>query len=148
MPSTYSSIHFHFVFSTKLRQSLIDGSWRNRLFGYLGGTVGGLGGTPLAIGGTANHVHLLVGLQASHRICDILRELKHESSQWVHKEVGVADFSWQKGYGAFSVSESELEVIKNYIVQQQEQHRKKSFEQEYIELLQENRVDYDERYLW
>ena len=148
MPSTHYSLHCHLVFSTKLRQPLIDQSWRNRLFGYLGGTISGLGATPLSIGGTADHVHLLVGLQASHRISDILRELKHESSLWVHKEIGVADFTWQKGYGAFSVSKSQIEVVRNYIVRQQEHHQKKSFEQEYLELLKRNEIDYDERYLW
>lgn len=106
MPSTYLSLHYHLIFSTKERRRLIADSWRERLHAYLGGTARTLGGVPGAIGGTADHVHMLVGLRATHCLADVLREIKRSSSQWVHETLGVTEFSWQEGYGAFTVSAS------------------------------------------
>jgi putative transposase len=107
-----------------------------------------LKGIPLAIGGIEDHVHLLVGLKSSHRLDYFLRDLKADSSEWVHKETGKKTFSWQKGYGAFSVSPSNIEGVKRYIFNQAEHHRRKSFQEEYVELLQASGIEYDERYLW
>ena len=148
MPSTHLSLHYHLVFSTKNRQPLIADSWRERLHAYLGGAVRAIGGVPEAVGGTADHVHLLMRLRATHRLADVLREIKHASSQWVHENVGANDFAWQEGYGAFTVSASKIEAVKRYIAQQEEHHRKKSFAEEYVTFLRESGVDYDERYLW
>ncbi len=105
-------------------------------------------GVPEAIGGTADHVHMLVGLRATHCLADVLREIKRPSSQWVHETLGVAEFSWQDGYGAFTVSASGIGVVKRYILRQEEHHRKKTFQEEYVEILQRSGVEYDERYLW
>ena len=84
----------------------------------------------------------------THRLADFLRELKIASSKWVDETIGIKDFAWQKGYGGFTVSISQIELINNYITQQKEHHQKRSFEQEYIVLLQKNKVEYDERYVW
>ena len=92
MPSTYLSLHYHLVFSTKDRAPLIEPSWRNRLHEYLGGTVEGLKGFPQGVGGIADHVHLLVGLKATHCLADFMRELKKASSVWVHEEIGMHFF--------------------------------------------------------
>jgi putative transposase len=148
MPSTHTSLHCHLVFSTKERLPLIAEEWRENLYAYLGGIVKGLDAIPLAIGGMKDHVHLLVGLKSSHRIDYFLRDLKADSSEWVHKDIGGKTFSWQKGYGAFSVSPSNIEGAKKYIFNQAEHHRRKSFQEEYRELLQVSGIEYDERYLW
>jgi len=148
MPSTYLSLHYHLIFSTKERRQLIVTSWRDRIHAYLGGTVRTLGGVPEAVGGTADHVHLLVGLRATHCLADVLREIKRSSSQWVHETVGVTEFSWQEGYGAFTVSASGVDSVKQYILKQEEHHRKRTFQEEYVEFLRRSGVEYDERYLW
>jgi len=123
MSSTHLSLHYHLVFRTKNDEPVITSAWRDRLHAYLGGVIRTLGGAPEAIGGVADHVHLLVGLRATHTLADVLRELKSVSSKWVHEEVGVCSFSWQEGYGAFAVSASQLENARCYIQQQDEHHR-------------------------
>ena len=148
MPSTHLSLHYHLIFSTKNRHPFIDKEWRGRLHAFLGGAVRNLGGTPEAVGGTGDHVHLLVGLRASHSLADVLRDVKSASSHWVHDTVGVRSFGWQDGYGAFTVSASLIERVKNYIGQQEEHHRKKTFQEEYVEFLKQSEVEYDERFLW
>jgi hypothetical protein len=126
----------------------IADDWRERLHAYLGGIVKGLGGMPLAVGGTADHVHLLVGLKSSHRLDYFLRNLKADSSEWIHREIGKAAFAWQKGYGAFSVSPSNLDAVRKYVLNQETHHRRYSFQEEYVKLLKSSGVEFDERYLW
>ena len=147
MPSTYLSLHYHLVFSTKDRTPLIEPSWRNRLHEYLGGTVEGLKGFPQGVGGIADHVHLLVGLKATHSLADFMRELKKASSVWVHEEIGMPSFAWQEGYAAFTVSPSARAAVQSYIANQEEHHRKKTFREELVELLEKAGVEYDPRYL-
>jgi REP element-mobilizing transposase RayT len=127
MASTYLSLHYHLVFSTKNRDSIISSTWRRRLHEYLGGTVIGLGGYPEGVGGVEDHVHLLVGLRATHCLADFMRDLKKSSSTWVHDEIGLREFSWQEGYSAFSVSATAREAVRSFIAHQEEHHRVKSF---------------------
>lgn len=148
MPSTHLSLHYHIVFSTKERRAFIDQPWRERLHAYLGGTVKTAAGVPEAVGGVADHVHLLIGLRATHRLADAVRDIKTASSEWVHQTIRMAAFSWQEGYGAFTVSASQLTSVKQYIANQAEHHLKKSFQEEYRELLVKSGVDFDEKYLW
>lgn len=148
MPSTHLSLHYHLIFSTKDRLALINHEWRDRLHAYLGGIVHDLGGVPEIIGGVEDHVHLLVGLRATHRLADVLREIKAGSSKWIHEEIHQLGFTWQDGYGAFTVSASRVAAVKNYIARQEEHHRQKSFQDEYLEFLQESGVEYEEKYLW
>lgn len=147
IPSTYLSLHYHVVFSTKDRMPLIDQSWRSRLHEYLGGIVAGLGGFPQGTGGIADHVHLLVGLKATHCLADFMRELKKASSAWVHDEIGIYRFAWQEGYAAFTVSASARTAVQRYIANQEGHHRKKTFREEVVELLEKAGVEYDPRYL-
>ncbi len=147
MASTYLSLHYHLVFGTKNRAASIEPEWRSRLHEYLGGTVAGLGGFPQGVGGVADHVHLLVGLKATHRLADLLRELKKASSVWVHEEIGASAFAWQEGYAAFTVSASARDAVRNYIAHQEEHHRAKSFRDELIEMLDKAGVGYDAAYL-
>jgi REP element-mobilizing transposase RayT len=147
MPSTYLSLHYHLVFSTKDRTPLIEPSWRNRLHEYLGGTAEGLKGFPQGVGGIADHVHLLVGLKATHCLADFMRELKKASSAWVHEEIGMQRFAWQEGYAAFTVSPSARPEVQSYIARQEVHHRNKTFREELVEMLEKARVEYDPRYL-
>ncbi len=145
--STFTSLHYHFVFSTKNRETSIKPSWRSQLHEYLGGTVRGLDGFPQGIGGVEDHVHLLVGLKPTNCISDFMRELKKSASTWVHQEVGDSGFAWQVGYAAFSVSATARKGVKAYIANQEEHHRKQTFREELEDLLKRAGVDYDPKYL-
>lgn len=147
MPSTFLALHYHLVFSTKDRVPLIEEPWRERLHEYLGGTVAGLGGVTQGVGGVADHVHLLVGLKATHCLSDFMRELKKASSVWVHDEIRQREFAWQEGYGAFTVSPTARAQVRRYIANQAEHHRVKSFREELAEFLQKAGVRYEDRYL-
>jgi putative transposase len=147
MPSTYLSLHYHIVFSTKNREPLIQASWQPRLHEYLGGTVNGLDGVSEIVGGVADHVHLLVRLKATHCLADFMRELKKASSVWVHNELKLPAFTWQEGYAAFTVSATNRDAARDYIARQEEHHRGKTFREELIEVLERAGVEYDERYL-
>jgi REP element-mobilizing transposase RayT len=147
MGSTYLSLHYHLVFSTKNREPLIEQSWRERLHEYLGGTVRGLEGVSQGVGGIEDHVHLLVGLKATHCLADFMRELKKASSAWVHEEMGVRAFAWQEGYAAFTVSATSREGVQAYIANQEEHHRRESYRDELVAMLEKAGVEYDPRYL-
>ncbi len=148
MSSTHVSLYCHMVFSTKCRLALIKEPWITRLHSYLGGILRGLKAVPEEIGGTDDHVHILASLGAMHRPADVIRDLKSEASKWVHEVIGIRLFDWQDGYGAFSVGKSQLGDLKKYIRGQQEHHRKKTFQEEYLELLRESGTKFDERFLW
>jgi putative transposase len=148
MPSTHLSLHYHVVFSTKDRHPQITAEWRPRLHEYLGGLTRAAEGVPEAIGGTADHVHLLVGLRSTHTLSAFVQDVKQASSRWVHEIIGVKDFAWQQGYGAFTVSVSNLDAVKHYIAGQEQHHRTITFREEYVAFLEKHRVEYDQRYLW
>jgi putative transposase len=148
VPSTHLSLHYHLVFSTKERAPLITVEIRERVHAYLGGAIRGEGGVALDIGGTADHVHLLIGLKATHCLADVLRTLKGDSSRWIHDEMRVPKFEWQEGYGAFTVSSSNVATVREYVRDQERHHRKRSFQEEYREFLAKHDIAFDERYLW
>jgi len=148
MASTHLSLHYHIIFSTKDRAPIIAPAWRDRLHAYMGGVIRNLDGVPEAIGGVVDHVHLLIGLRASARLSDVVRDLKSVSSRWVHDEVGDRGFCWQEGYGAFTVSASQVDVVRDYIAEQESHHQKRTFQEEYLELLKRTGVKYDERFIW
>ncbi len=148
MPSTHSSLHYHFVFSTKNRRPYILRDWRERLHNYLGAIIRNIDGIPLETGGVRDHVHLLATLRPVHRVCDVLRELKRSSSSWAHDEIRRRNFGWQEGYCACSVSRSKIPSVIRYIRNQEEHHRQRSFKDEYKDLLEKHGLDFDEKYLW
>jgi REP element-mobilizing transposase RayT len=148
MPSTHLSLHFHIVFSTKDRHPFITDDWKSRAHEYLGGLIRGADAIPEAIGGTADHVHLLVGLRATHSLATFVQDIKQSSSHWVHEVIGNKNFSWQPGYGAFTVSVSNCDGVKAYIANQVEHHWTKSFQDEYVIFLQRHGVAYEEKHLW
>jgi putative transposase len=147
MSSTHLSLHYHIVFGTKNHEPTIQPEWRGALHAYLGGIIRTANGFPESIGGVADHVHLLIGLRATHCLADVLRDLKAVSSGWIHDEIGAPRFGWQEGYGAFTVSPSQRETVRRYIEQQPEHHRTRTFREEYLELLRRSGVEFDERYL-
>ena len=149
MPSTYLSLNYHLVFSTQGREQWISPEIRNRLYGYIGGTIKGLGGVGLQVGGWTDHVHLLVGLRGEHRLSEVVREVKKASTGFMRNEFQASHFTWQEGYAGFTVGWRELDVVRRYIEQQEEHHSrgKLSFRDELIQFLKENNVEYDPRYL-
>ncbi len=148
MPSTHLSLHFHVIFSTKDRHPFIAETWRPRLHEYFGGLVRAAEGIPEAIGGTADHVHLLVGLRATHVLAAFVKDIKQTSSRWIHESINLKNFAWQPGYSAFTVSVSNCGTVKEYIANQAEHHRIKSFQEEYVAFLQKHGVEFEEKFLW
>ena len=149
MAHSFTNLLTHIVFSTKTRAPLIDSDLAARLHPYLGGIVRELGGTALEINGTTDHVHLLTRLPASVALADALRIMKTNSSRWVHQTwPDRRSFAWQTGYGAFSVSQSNVEDVRAYIANQEKHHRRMSFQEELIGLLRRHGIEFDERYIW
>jgi REP-associated tyrosine transposase len=141
-----SSLHVHLVFGTKNRQPTMAAALRPNLHAYLGGIVRELHGKAAIVNGTEDHVHLLATIPATLSVSDLLRLVKTNSSKWMNERG--TDFAWQKGYAAFTVSTSKMPAVAAYIRGQEEHHRKRSFEDELIALLQRHGVSYDPKYLW
>jgi putative transposase len=135
------------IFHTANNRKSIKAEWREKLHEYLGGCIRTAGCIPRAIGGTFDHVHILIGFRATHRLADIVKDIKVASSKWIH-ELGHSAFAWQGGYCAITVSPSKIARVKRYIETQMEHHRVKSFQEEYVELLDAAGVEYDPKYLW
>jgi REP element-mobilizing transposase RayT len=149
MPQSYVSLHCHLVFSTKNREPLIRTDWAPRLYQYIGGIVRGQGGCLIAAGGMADHVHLLASLGKTNAVADLVRDVKSNSSRWVHETLAnLRGFAWQTGYGAFAVSYSKIDEVKRYIAGQEEHHRVRSFKEEFVAFLERHGIEYDERYVW
>lgn len=149
MPQSYTNLVYHIVFSTKNRQPLITENVKTRLYDYIGGTIRKQGGIALAINGMEDHVHVLAKLRPDKAVSDVLRDLKANASGWMHKVFPeLADFSWQNGYGAFTVSASQIEKIKEYIANQERHHQRRSFRDEFVVLLKANEIEFDEKYLF
>ena len=148
MASTHLSLHYHVVFSTHERQPFIAAAWREELHRYLGGCIKTMGGVPEEIGGIADHVHLLIGLRATRSVADIIRDLKTASSKWIHDTRHQATFAWQEGYGAFTVSRRDIDGVRDYVRRQAEHHRRRSFQDEYVALLNAHDITFEHRYLW
>jgi putative transposase len=149
MANTYTSLHYHFAFSTKNREPWITPKIVNRVWAYIGGVARAHKMTALQIGGIENHIHAVPMAPPTLSPSQIAQYLKGDSSKWIHEEFrNLRAFEWQDGYGGFTVSKSQLPDVIAYIRNQREHHRKGSFEDEYLELLKKHGVDYDERYLW
>ena len=147
--STFTNLLFHVVFSTKFRRPTIEKIWQDDLYGYIGGIIRENKGTLLCIGGVSDHVHLLVKLSPTIAISDALRLIKTNSSKMVNEKIGGRKpFEWQAGYGAFSVSEFQKDVVRAYILNQEEHHRKQTFEEEFISMLERHQIVYDLRYVF
>ena len=149
MASTLVKIDIHLIFHVKntgikLRESDLD-----RIFSYIGGIIKGQGELPIAIGGRPDHIHILTSIPKTMSLADFVRVIKAESSKWIKKIAPSYDnFSWQNGYGAFSVSPSLLEKTTAYIINQEKHHKKLSFKEEYKKFLDAYHIEYDEQYVF
>ena len=143
MARTYTKLIYHIVFSTKERVPLITAEIRDRLYPYLGGVIRGEKGSLTEIGGIADHVHILARFGAAVAVSEMVKRIKGNSSHWLGQELGVW-FAWQIGYGAFTVSESQVAAVRKYIQRQEEHHKRVSFKDELISLLRKHRIEFDE----
>jgi putative transposase len=149
VPQSLSKVYIHLVFSTKYRMPSLPDEIRPELHPYLGGILKGLGCTPIEINTEPDHAHVLFLLSRTEALSEIVGHLKKSSNDWLRKQgPQFAQFFWQGGYGAFSVSRSQLEHVQAYIRNQHEHHRGKSFQDEFRALLKAYEVEYDERYVW
>ena len=149
MANAYTNLQYHLVFSTKHRNGFILDSFRERLYSYLSGIIRSEKGEMITIGGTKNHVHILTRFSKSLIISHMLQQIKGSSSRWVNEQNFLPyRFSWQTGYGAFTVSESMVAIISRYIENQATHHKTMTFKEEFIQLLKKHAIEYDEKYLW
>jgi len=147
--SSFVKIYIHYAFSTKNREHFIVPELENRLWAYMGGVAKRNNLTAIAINGTEDHAHVLLSLPSTITIAHAIQLVKGASSNWVHKTFPeYQDFEWQKGYGAFSISHYDLEKTINYIKNQKKRHQTQDYKSEFLELLKEHDIDYDERYIW
>ncbi len=149
MSQSLSSLIFHLVFSTKRRRQLISRETQPQLHQFIAGILRSNRSKLLAAGGMPDHLHLLVSLARQVSVAVAVREIKSNSSRWIHESSPkLSRFAWQNGCSAFSVSLSQLEPVKRYIENQEQHHRKRTFREELLSLLKQHRVEYDQRYLW
>ncbi len=149
MANTHTNLLFHIVYSTKFRRNTIASDFRNRLYDYIGGIVREHKGALLEIGGMPDHLHMLAKLSPTIAVSDVLRFVKANSSKWVNETLHPAlPFAWQRGFGAFSVSESNSPEVRRYIQTQEEHHRKLTFRDEYRLMLKRHGIEFDEQYLF
>lgn len=144
---SHTHLLYHLVFGTKNHVPLISPAWETELYKYLGGIIKNHKGEPIEINGMPEHVHVLTRLEPVEALSDFMRELKAGSSKWIRRK-SEPKFSWQRRYGAFSVSESAADTVRDYIRNQKEHHRKLNYEDEYKTLLRRHNVIFDEKYIW
>jgi REP element-mobilizing transposase RayT len=147
MSGTYTKLYYHLVFSTKNRSGYITPAIEDELHKYLGGIVRGLGGVCIEINGMPDHLHLLAILPPKLALSDVMRDLKANSSKWVYETKSIPMFGWQDGYAAFSVSQSQLDAVCQYIRGQKNHHAQRDFKSELIGLLERHAIEYDAKYL-
>ena len=148
MAQSLSKIIVHVVFSTKNRQPILSAAMRKDLFAYIVGILNSLDCITLTINGTEDHVHVLVIIAKTISLSKMIQEMKGSSSRWLNSQTATTKhFAWQAGYGAFSVSESQIAKVVGYIAGQEEHHRKTTFQEELILLLKKHKIEFDEQYL-
>jgi putative transposase len=149
MANTYSQIYLQVVFAVKGRKSLIQSEWEDELYKYMCGVVNGKKEKVYAIGGVSDHIHILISIKPNILLSDLVRDIKCNSSKWINeRQYVIGKFQWQQGFGAFSYTHWHLDTIINYINNQEEHHKKKSFRDEYLEFLEQFYIEYDEKYLF
>lgn len=149
MANTYTQIYIHLVFSPKNKNALIERQWKDELEKYISGIIQNHGHKLLAIGSMPDHIHIFLGYNLNHLIPKLVEDIKTSTNSWIkEKNFSNFKFDWQKGYGAFSHSRTQLDTVINYILNQETHHKKKSFKEEYLEILKKNDVDFNEGYLF
>jgi putative transposase len=149
MSGTFSQIYIHVIFAVKGRENLISGAWREELYKYIAGIIRNKEQKPIIVGGMADHIHILIGLRPAMTISDLVRDIKNNSSKFINdRKLVNGRFSWQEGYGVFSYSHSDVETVYNYILNQESNHHRRTFKEEYSDLLRAYEIKYDEKYLF
>ncbi|MBV6512387.1 MAG: IS200/IS605 family transposase [Ignavibacteriales bacterium] len=149
MPNTYTQLYAHCVVVVKGRSNLISISWRDELYKYITGIISNKNQKLMIINGMPDHLHLLIGLKPDCTLSDLMRDIKANSSKWINERRFVAGkFEWQSGFGAFSVSQSQIDRVVDYIKKQEEHHKRKTFREEYLQLLEAYKIEYDLKYIF
>lgn len=149
MANTYSQIYIHLVFAVKGRENAIDKSFKNELYKYICGIVTNKKQKVFSINGVADHIHILVSIGPDYSISNLVKDIKVNSTKWINeKKFVIEKFQWQEGFGAFSVSQSQISKVATYIDNQEEHHKKTTFKQEYIDFLKSYNIEYDEKYIF
>ncbi|HEX2968210.1 MAG TPA: IS200/IS605 family transposase [Bacteroidales bacterium] len=149
MANTYTQIHIQSVFTVQNKECIISDRWRNELYKYITAIVQNDNHKLLAINGMPDHIHILFGLRPSRSLSDLMQDIKGGSSKWINEKGFVRGrFSWQEGYGAFSYSKSDLPNVCRYIECQQQHHKKEKFIDEYLGLLNEFEIDYNDEFIF
>jgi REP element-mobilizing transposase RayT len=149
MANTYTQIHIQCVMAVKYRQSLIEPAWKEQLHKYITGIVHNQGHKMLAINSMPDHLHLFFGFRPTQSLSDLMRIVKGDSSEWINlQKFSSSTFNWQEGYGAFSYSRSQVQTVVDYVINQEDHHRKKTFLEEYTGFLKNFEIEFDERYIF
>ncbi len=149
MADSLSQLYIHIVFAVKGRQTQIDKSWKEELYGYIAGIIKKKGNKPIIINGTKDHIHIFFGLNTKNAISDLVRDIKINSTNFINdKKYLKGKFYWAEGYGAFSYSHSQINDVYRYIQNQEKHHEKSTFKEEYISILKKYDIIYDEKYLF
>lgn len=149
MPNTYTQLYVHVVFAVKGRANLVSNHWKEQLYKYITGIITHKNQKVLAINGMPDHLHVLIGLKPDCMLSDLIRDIKSNTSKWVNEKKWVPNkFEWQTGFGAFTVGQSQLETIMNYIIKQEEHHKTKTFRQEYMAFLDAYKIEFSQDYIF
>lgn len=149
MPGTFHQLYIQVVFAVQGREDLISNKWNKELHKYIAGIIKGKEQKSIIVNGMPDHIHAFIGLRPAMAISDLVRDIKNNSSNFINDHKWVkGKFSWQEGYGAFSYSHSDIGNVYQYILNQENHHKKKTFKQEYLEFLKKFEVNYNEKYLF
>jgi len=149
MAGTFSQIYIHIVFAVNGRSNLLQEPWREEVFKYMAGIIKGKNQKSIIVNGVSNHVHLFVGIKPSMSVSDLVRDVKNNSTNFINdRKLIHGKFSWQEGFGSFSYSHSQIDHVYQYILNQKEHHRKRTFKEEYLDFLKKFEIEYNEKYLF
>ncbi len=149
MANTYTQLYFHVVFAVKRRNNFISEQWKDELYKYISGIIANKDQKLMIVNGMPNHIHLLIGTKPNSNLSDLIRDIKANSSKWINeKKLTPMKFEWQTGFGAFTVSQSGVAKVIEYIKNQEEHHRNKTFKEEYVEFLKAYEINFKEEYLF
>ncbi len=149
MAGTFSQVYIQVVFAVKGRQSFLNKTWREEVFKYMAGIITAKGQKSIIVNGVADHVHCFIGLRPVMSISELVRDIKNNSSKFINEKGFIKSrFEWQEGYGVFSYNHSQVKTIYDYILKQEEHHRKKTFKEEYVEFLEAFEIEYQPKYIF
>ena len=142
-------MYLQYVFAVNGRHNLLQKPWRDEVFKYMAGIIKGKNQKPIIVNGVSDHVHVFVGVNTTLTICDLVRDIKNNSTNFINEQKFVkGKFSWQEGYGVFSYGHSQIGQVYNYIINQEKHHTKQTFKEEYLDFLRKFEIEYDEKYLF